>query len=84
MNHKLTIEEKESLIEFLTSPAWPALLKEVDRLATQLEASVMKYDLERGDRGLVIERARADGARKLQILIQGLKSPARGPAVRRN
>ncbi len=70
---KLSIEEKEVLGEFLTSAAWPALLTLIDNLAEKLDSNVMKYNLDLGDRGLVIERARADGSRKLQLAIQNIK-----------
>lgn len=70
---KLTTDEKEALSDFYSSDAWPALLKEIERLAEGIDSSVMKYNIDQGDRGLVIERARADGSRKLQLAIKNLK-----------
>jgi hypothetical protein len=71
--NKLSIEERESLAEFMTSPAWNGLLKLIENLAERIDSGVMKYNLDNGDRGLVIERARADGSRKLQLAITNLK-----------
>lgn len=74
----LTVDEKEALGDFLTSGAWPALLKEIDSLVENIDSNVMKYNLDSGDRGLTIEKARSEGAHKLRLAIISIKKRHKG------
>jgi hypothetical protein len=73
MSTKLTIDEKEALGDFLTSEAWPALLKLIDNLVENIDSNVMKYNLSQGDRGLTIEKAKSEGAHQLCVAIKAIK-----------
>lgn len=72
--NKLTTEEKESLSDFLSSEAWPALLKTIENLVENIDSNVMKYNLNQGDRGLTIEKARSEGAHQLHVAIKAIKN----------
>jgi hypothetical protein len=78
MSTKLTVDEKEALGDFMTSEAWPALLKLVDELVENIDSNVMKYNLNQGDRGLTIEKARSEGAHQLSIAIKAIKNKRKG------
>jgi hypothetical protein len=70
---KLNQEERELLAEFLRHEGWGALLKVVDALCADQDNSVLKYSLSDGPEGLVIAKARTEGARTLQRDISQVK-----------
>lgn len=55
------------------SHGWEPLLKVVDQLVQEQEQNVIRYNLEEGPDGLVIEKARAEGAIKLRRKLQDVK-----------
>ncbi len=71
--NKLTIDEKEHLAEFLTSDAWPALLKLIENMVENQGSKVLTYNLASGPEGLVAEKARHEGAQRLFSAIQTIK-----------
>jgi hypothetical protein len=63
----MNLEDKESLLELVQEPGWPALLRLLDTLASAQEALVLKCDMDgEQDRSLVHKKLRAEGARRLQ------------------
>lgn len=72
--NKLSIDEKEQLGDFLTSPAWPALLKLIENIVENQSSKTLTYNLDNGPNGLVIEKARFEGAQRLFTAIQTIKS----------
>jgi hypothetical protein len=64
---ELTQEEREELALLADSQLLIALRKLVDRLVKDQEARVLSYALNQGPDGLVIEKARAEGANSLRL-----------------
>jgi len=62
---KLTTEEREELANLMQSSGWPALVKVLEGYAQNHKDAVMKYNLTDGPEGLVIAKARAEGAVKI-------------------
>lgn len=69
-------EDKESLLELVQYPEWPAFLRLLDTLAGEQEALVLKCSMDgTDDRALIQKKLRAEGARKLQAaLVSSLKN----------
>lgn len=63
---KLSIEERESLQALTESELYGILQTVLAHLADRIDEQVLIYDLGRGPDGLVIAKARAEGARILQ------------------
>lgn len=59
---KLTVDEREELANMMQSAGWPVLIKVLEALAQNHKDAVMKYNLTDGPEGLVIKKARAEGA----------------------
>lgn len=76
--NKLTVDEKELLGDFLTSGAWPALLKLIENLVENQGSKTLTYNLDSGPEGLVIEKARFEGAQRLFLAIQSIKRQHKG------
>jgi hypothetical protein len=74
---KLTIEEKELLQELLLSPGWPVVLKVVSGFTEDIDKRVLTYNLKDGAQGLVEEKARSEGAHRLRVAIENIKSNAK-------
>lgn len=71
--NKLTLEEREFVGDMMTSLAWPALLKLIENLVENQSSKVLTYNLDSGKDNLVIEKARFEGAQRLQVAIAALK-----------
>lgn len=71
---KLTLEEYELLTSIIDTDAWPVLLKVVGIHVSDIDSRVLSYNLEEGPEGLVIAKARSEGAKLLQQRINELKS----------
>lgn len=64
---KLNEDQSDLIREVLDHPGWKVFLLEVSNIVEGFEKRVLNYDLEnRDDRGLSLEKAKTDGARKLQ------------------
>lgn len=61
---KLNQDEKEELLALMTSSGWDVLKKVLNHQAERFAHRVMAYSLKDGPEGLVIEKARAEGARQ--------------------
>lgn len=59
----LTQDEKEDLFILMSSPGWATLKKVMLAQKERFEKRVLSYSLTDGPEGLVIEKARAEGAR---------------------
>lgn len=70
---KLKVEEKENLDLLLDTPGWNVLCKVMQQLAKDFEIRVMSYNLEEGPQGLMIAKARAEGASTLYKRIIDVK-----------
>lgn len=77
MNFEIDSEMPESLKDLVESDTWKALLNKIDGLASNIEKNVLKYSLSNGAEGLAYEKARAEGARQLQIAIKSLSAKKR-------
>ena len=66
---KLSVDQHDGLTELLLNDKVNILTQTVlDHLCEVLEERVLRYDLaSNSDRGLALEKARAEGARKLQL-----------------
>ena len=73
MKYKLGIDDSEALEELLTSHGWVPLLKVVTMLVQEQEQNVIRYNLKDGPDGLVIEKARTEGAHALKRRLIDLK-----------
>lgn len=73
MKYKLNIDDQEALEELLTSHGWEPLLKVIALLAHDQEQNVIRYDLNQGPEGLVIAKARAEGANLMKLRIKEIK-----------
>jgi hypothetical protein len=71
---KLGIDEQELAKDALDSDSWPVILKLIEDMAKRFESKVMSYNLSEGPDGLVIEKARAEGARALFTDVKTLKA----------
>jgi hypothetical protein len=78
MSHKLTADEKDALGDMLTSEAWPAILKLIENLVENQGSKCLTYNLDSGPEGLVIEKARFEGAQRLFLGIQSIKKQHKG------
>jgi hypothetical protein len=68
---KLNIEEKELLQEFVKTDYYSVILKELDIVASSIEADVLKLSLDNGsEKELYLKKARAEGARRLVVAIE--------------
>ena len=66
MASKLTLEEKEDLLDFIEHDGVKLILKIVEGECESIRAEVLKFDLGPGDeRALVRLKCRAEGADKL-------------------
>jgi hypothetical protein len=78
---KLSIEEKEALIEFMASPAFKPLLRIIDEHAREQEEEVVKVPLrsEEDEATVLYAKSRGDGARKLvlnlRVYLNSLNAP---------
>lgn len=70
---KFTSSKEELLSEFVASSSWNLFLERIEQDVLFAEKKVLAYDLSQGDRGLAMEKARAEGARKLLTAIKSLK-----------
>lgn len=62
---KLTVDEIESLDALFESGGWNSLCKVVEQLTKDFDNRVLSYNLEEGPQGLMIAKARAEGASTL-------------------
>lgn len=70
---KLSHEESDDLREIVDGHGWPTFLKAMEQLAFDIDADVLRYNLTNGPDGLVITKARSEGARALQQAITKIK-----------
>lgn len=70
---KLTVDEKEALQALVDSSSWIALCKLVEQLTKDFDNRVLSYNLEEGPQGLMIAKARAEGATTLYRRITEVK-----------
>lgn len=66
----LNAEEREIIESFTDTESYDILLKVLAHLAERIDDTVLTYDLNRGPDGLVIVKARSEGARLLQRELQ--------------
>ena len=66
MRLKLSLDEQEALIGLKQSELYDILKKVCGHLAGRIDEQVLLYDLNRGPEGLVIAKARSEGARVLE------------------
>jgi len=71
---KLSHDENEELAIVLRSHGWSPLLKLIDQLCGDQDKRVLTYNLSEGAEGLIIAKARTEGARLLQQRIVELKN----------
>lgn len=69
----LNIDEKENLLALMQSAGWKPLLKILDQLEQNQKNRVLNYSLTDGPEGLVIEKARAEGAKTLVRAIKDFR-----------
>lgn len=62
---KLNQEEKDELLALFTSAGWEVMVKVLRHQEQRQRDRVMSYNLNDGPEGLVIEKARAEGAMSL-------------------
>lgn len=74
MKQILTSSERDDLQSLLLDDGYLVLLKVIESNLRDIEARVLTYNLESGPEGLVIEKARAEGAAKLFVRIRELKT----------
>jgi hypothetical protein len=70
---RLSQDDKDDLLEILQGHGWPILLTLIEDLCSDIDKKVLSYNLTEGPERLVHEKARSEGARKLQQLITQLK-----------
>jgi len=70
----LDLDEKELLLAVLDSPNWPVILKQVSVCLKTIEKRVLDYNLDDGPEGLVIAKARAEGAKQIFQDISAFKN----------
>ena len=75
----LTQDEFEILQHTLTETNWTVFEKFLSQLVHNINQKVIKYNLEKGPEGLVIEKARAEGADKLVVDIKSWKDKINKP-----
>lgn len=63
---KLSLDEHEAIQEFIHSEGYNVLNRLIDELCIKIDDKVLKYDLSSPPDGLVIAKARSEGARVLQ------------------
>lgn len=77
----LTIDEQEALLLGIDSDLYVIINKVLGHLADRIDEQVLTYDLNRGPDGLVIAKARSEGARllisNLAAFIEKAKEKAR-------
>jgi hypothetical protein len=73
-----TQDKRELLSEFLSAPGFVIFLSEIESRVKDIEANILRYDLGGGDRGLALEKARGEGARKLLSEIKKIKKSDSG------
>ena len=73
MKFKLSQDEREALIDVLKSDGWSPLLKCIEQLVQRQEELLLSYDLGNGADRLIHEKARVEGARRVQADIQQIK-----------
>ncbi len=73
---KLSQEEKELVYETVHGQGWPLLLKVVEGYCSEIESNIMRYNLGKDQDGanLIVLKAKAEGARSLQLRLSTLKS----------
>lgn len=59
---KFSIDEKEELYDFLDRPSKEIVLKILTNHLKDIENNVLRYSLSSGAEGLMIEKARSEGA----------------------
>lgn len=62
MSAKLSLDEKDYILSFLDSPSRDIVYKILASHLKDIENNVIRYNLASGPDGLVIEKARAEGA----------------------
>lgn len=60
------VEEADALFETIHTEGFPVLLDVLSELCSNIDDKVLKYDLNQGPDGLVIQKARSEGSRQLQ------------------
>lgn len=70
----MTQEDKESLRELMTSDIWPAVVRMCETLTRKQADALLRYNLEQGEQGLLILKARLDGA---EGLLEGIRRAKR-------
>jgi hypothetical protein len=76
-NKLFTYEEELALTEILLSDSWSLITKLVEFLAGSQSESVLKYNLDDGPDGLIIAKARHEGAQALLQRVKQYKVEAR-------
>ncbi len=71
----MNLSEKEALVDLFSTDTWGVLLDQVEAAAQKIDSRVLSYNLAGplGAQGLLIEKARSEGARQLQIAIMNFK-----------
>lgn len=71
---KLSLDEHEQINALTDSVTWNTLLKIVSVLVKDADNRVLSYNLKDGPDGLMIAKARSEGANSLFLRITELKS----------
>ncbi len=80
---KLNADELDLLKELTDhSEKWRALLRAMDVALQNMANDVLDYNLSKGPEGLVLAKARLEGARDLKQAIESLKPKANGAGLR--
>ena len=70
---KLNSDEQDLLESLVLSDSWPVVLKLLDSLIEDQARTVLNYVLEDKPEGLILAKAKYDGACKLARSVQQLK-----------
>jgi hypothetical protein len=71
---KLSFEEDLRLTDLIYSDAWPVVIKVIKSLAENQKEAVLKYSLHDGPEGLIITKARYEGAQALVDKVSRFKA----------
>jgi hypothetical protein len=67
-NIRLSLEEKETLIDIASRPSFSVVLRELEAVVQVVQQDVIKFDLSTGDeRELIRRKCRAEGAAQLLV-----------------
>lgn len=69
----LNQEHEELLRDLMQTDAWPAVLNVAELIVQRQALAVLKHDLNQGSRGLIILKARHEGAQALVAALHSLK-----------